>query len=164
MSARPPYFAMANTDPIDLIGAGLDLGHLGLHILAWAESSTHALDGKIAEHRLRRLPGWTQKRQDRLVESGAWQISDGVVELVGYLVTNSARADIEAKRAARQAAGASGGQASAASTVPLRDPETGRLIGRAPKPTEANGSVCLICREPTNEPGGAHYWCRKAKS
>lgn len=116
MSARPPYFVMADADPLAWIDAGLDVDHLGLHLLAWAESSTHALDGRIPGLRLRRLPGWTQRRQDRLVARGVWILDEALDEILvaDYLTLNRSRAEIMAVRSSRQNAGRQGGEATAA--------------------------------------------------
>ena len=114
MKARPPYFVMADDDPMTWVDAGLDVDHLGLHLLAWAESSMHALDGRIACVRVRRLPGWTQLRQDRLVAMGVWVLALGdEVVLVDYLNYNQSRAEIMRVREERQKDGAKGGRATA---------------------------------------------------
>lgn len=130
MSARPPYFVMANTDPLEWIDAGLDVDHLGLHLLAWAESSTYALDGRIPGLRLRRLPGWTQRRQDRLVARGVWMLDPTLdeVTLTDYLTLNRTRAEIMAVRECRQIAGQKGGEATAAKL--LRNPDGTFSVGR----------------------------------
>jgi hypothetical protein len=111
MKAGPFYFSMANSDPIDIIDAGLGLDHLGLNVLAWAESGSHALDGRVPMSRIKRLPGWSQKRQDRLVAAGVWLISlDDVVVLEGYLDVNRSREDIYAIREKQRLGGQHGGQ------------------------------------------------------
>lgn len=114
-NVRPPYFAMANNDPMSWIDDGIDVDHLGVHLLAWAECSTHVTDGLLTGIRVRRLPGWTQRRQDRLVARGLWQYhaETDIIELTDYLTTNKSRAEIMALRAKRQKAGHDGGEATA---------------------------------------------------
>jgi hypothetical protein len=115
---------MANSDPVDMIDAGIGLDCLGLNLLAWAESSTYLLDGDVPVTRVRRLPGWSRKRQDKLVVAGLWRLDDDVVHLVGYLVTNTSRSQVERISAARRNAGQHGGLSRAESA---RRDEEGRF-------------------------------------
>lgn len=110
----PPNFSFPDDLPGKILDAGLEPAHVGLVALAWSESSRYLLDGRIARSRLRGR-GLTKRRESDLIGLGGVFEANGTdIILVDYLKYNKTRAEIEALREARAAAGAIGGATTAA--------------------------------------------------
>lgn len=91
---------------------------VGLHIMALTYSAAHLLDGHVgAEFVVDQIPAQRQRDAavQALLDAGLWTVADVGWTIKDYLEYNPSRADVEAKREARRAAGHVGGIASGAS-------------------------------------------------
>lgn len=98
------WFAYPDDRAPAILGVGLSPTSLALDVAAWSESSRYRLSGLLDLPRARRLPGWTARRQDALIEAGFWRLVGDVIELVGYLGYNQPKDVIERSSAAKAAA------------------------------------------------------------
>ncbi len=108
---RPPFFSIPDELPGRMLDAGLGAAAVGLNLIAWAESSRYQLDGLLPVRRARSLRQWTAAREAELIAAGFWDVERDCIHLASYLSVNRSRSEIENLRAARAAAGLSGGQA-----------------------------------------------------
>lgn len=114
--------------PADLIDAGCDPATIGFLVFAYAESNRYLLDGRFPPARLRRIPGWTRRREEELKAAGEIVVDDGHLVLASFPTVNGTRAEVEDRRAKRAAAGAIGGSVTAANA---------EMVGRNPDGTFA---------------------------
>lgn len=91
---------------------------VGLHVMALTYSAAHLLDGRVEpEFVADQMPAVRQQEAaaQALIDAGLWLPTKDGWEIKDYLAYNPSRADVEAKRAARAAAGRAGGLASGVS-------------------------------------------------
>lgn len=87
---------------------------LGLHYLASSYAADYMTDGLVDETFVaQKLPDEAERREatDALLEAGLWAARAGGYEIVGWLQRNPSRADTDARRAKRAAAGKAGANA-----------------------------------------------------
>lgn len=93
---RIRYVAFSEDLPERFLDADLSPEALGVHLAAYAVSSRGMLDGRLSRPRLRRVFGWSEAVEQKLVDAGIWlPLHDGGVELAGYLDDNRSREEIE---------------------------------------------------------------------
>jgi len=95
----------------------------GLHLLATCWSAAHLTDGEVPSIIVKRLMSGCLDNQGaeivaRLMEAGLWEHRESGYVLTDFLVSNRSRAQVEASRVDRRAAGRKGGHAKAAKRKP----------------------------------------------